>query len=88
MIHAYSSTSSFIGIIRNGLPLQTVGTTSGVVTRQVNSLYVKRSRTDTGARQMEIRGPKLWNMLPDNIRVINSFCNFKTKLKEHLLNKL
>jgi len=68
------------------MPLQTVGTTSGVVTRQVNSLYVKRSRTDTGARQMEIRGPKLWNMLPDNIRVINSFCNFKTKLKEHLLN--
>jgi len=68
------------------MPLQTVGNTSGVQTRQVNSLFVKRSNTYTGARQMEIRGPKIWNMIPDNIRDINSFFNFKTKLKEHLLN--
>ena len=68
------------------LPLQSVGNTSGVRTRQENSLFVKRTNTETGARQMQVRGPKIWNLLPDNIRNTRNLCNFKIKLKEHLVN--
>lgn len=81
MIHVSSFTNLFVGIIHNG-----VGNTSGVQTQQVHSFYDKRSNTETWARPMQIREPKVWNMLPDCIRDITIFCNFKINLKEELFN--
>jgi len=68
------------------LTLPTVGNTTCVQTRQGNSLYVKRSRTDIGARQILTRGPMIWNQLPFDIRNIQNTNTLKMKLKEHLLN--
>ncbi len=36
--------------------------TSGI-TRQQNCLYVPKANTDTGARSLDILGPKMWNSL-------------------------
>jgi len=67
------------------LPIQTTGNITGVHTRQNNSLYIRRSNTETGARNMQIRGLVIWNQLPENIRNISNQKTFKTKVKEHLL---
>ncbi len=37
--------------------------TSGI-TRQQNCLYVPKANTDTGAKSLDILGPKMWNSLP------------------------
>jgi len=68
------------------MPLQTIGNKTGIQTRQINSLHVKRSYTETGSRQMQIRGPEIWNNIPQNIRNTSNLLTFKKKLKEHLLN--
>ena len=67
------------------LPIRTTGNTTGVQTRQNNCLYIKRSNTETGARNMLIRGLVTWNQLPENVRNISNQKTFKTKVKEHLL---
>ena len=35
-------------------------------------------------RSFSVKGPKLWNDLPDNIRTISSYAEFKKQLKTHL----
>ncbi len=46
------------------MSLPSVNTVPSTTTRQQGDLYVPRAHTDTGARQLCIRGPKLWNTLP------------------------
>ncbi|XP_069985192.1 uncharacterized protein [Penaeus vannamei] len=67
------------------LPIRTTGNTTGVQTRQNNCLYIKRSNTETGARNMLIRRLVTWNQLPENVRNISNQKTFKTKVKEHIL---
>ncbi len=43
------------------MTLPSVNTVTSSTTRQQGDLYVPRAHTDTGARQLCIRGPKLWN---------------------------
>ncbi len=69
------------------MTLPCVNTVTNSTTRQQSDLYVPRSRTDTGARQLCIRGPKLWNTLPPHIANGNSLSKFKCSLKEFLLNQ-
>lgn len=55
-------------------------------TRQLNNLHVPRARTDCGARDIAILGPKLWNALPTNVTGSASLHAFKSKLSKFLLN--
>ena len=50
------------------------------------TLNVPRSRSQMGDRAFSISGPKLWNALPVNIRMIDTLENFKSKLKHLFFN--
>ena len=54
-------------------------------TRQAGDLFIKRTKTDTGARAFAIKGPKLWNSIPQNIKDSSSEHTFKEKMKNYLL---
>ena len=62
-----------------------VGDMQTRLTRQVNDLVVKRTNTDIGARAICIKGPKVWNNIPLQIRNSSSVRVFKEKLKKHIL---
>ena len=53
--------------------------------RQADNLLVRRARTDMGRRDIDIRGPSLWNTLPCEIINARSLPAFKNNLKRHLL---
>ncbi len=54
-------------------------------TRQENNLFVRRTRTDTGARATSVCGPKFWNTLPQCILSSGSLHSFKYSLRNLLL---
>ena len=58
---------------------------NNVNTRNQNSLYVPRTQTDTGARTLNVAGPKQWNLLPMQIRYCQNISTFKSLLKKHFL---
>ena len=58
-----------------------------VITRQNDCLFIPRTRTDTGARALSVRGPSFWNQLPADIRNCHSITSFKTKLFRFLFKK-
>ena len=56
-------------------------------TRQANNLFVPRTSTDTGTRAMVVKGPTVWNELPQEIREMGgSLTTFKHALKNISLN--
>ena len=72
-------------------PLPTVRVTRSnlVNTRHQNKLYVPRTNTDTGARNLSVIGPKLWNQLPNSISDCQSLLSFKARLTRYLfINQL
>ena len=77
-------------VLSNQLPdwiltLPMVREVNSRITRQQNNLLVPLTRTMMGEKAMEVRGPKLWNNLPEEIRNSNTISSFKNKLKQHLL---
>ena len=54
-------------------------------TRQQNNLFVPPTRTMVGEREMGVRGPKLWNSLPESVKSSTSIHSFKRSLKAYLL---
>ena len=40
-------------------------------------------RTNKGDRAFSSAAPDLWNELPDDIRILDKLCSFKTRLKTH-----
>ena len=50
-------------------------------------LTERARRTNTADRAFSVAGPKLWNLLPDDVRVIEKLSLFKTKLKTHYFSK-
>ena len=68
------------------LKLTTVRNVNPVMTRQQNDLFIPRTRTYTGARDTAVRGPMLWNNLPNLVKDGCSLGVFKNKLKEHYLS--
>ena len=56
-------------------------------TRQHDMLYVPKCRTNMGSNSLVIKGPKLWNSLPSQIKSINNIKTFKTKIKDILLSR-
>ena len=65
------------------LDLATVGDVSLVQTRQRHNLIVPRTNTITGERSLAIRGPKLWNDLPQTLKSAPTIYTFKKKLKDY-----
>ena len=68
------------------LALATVGDVGMVRTRQQHNLMIPRSHTVTGERNLAVRGPKLWNNIPQMIKSSSSIFTFKKKLKAYLLS--
>ena len=54
-------------------------------TRQQDDLYIPITRTIVGEKQISIRGPRLWNNLPGNVKDAPTLSTFKRRLKSHLL---
>lgn len=65
--------------------LPTVNNVHNNNTRQQELLYVKRTTTDYGQRSLLIRGPRLWNNLPQCIKDVRSEITFKKKLKDFIM---
>ena len=77
-------------VIHNKIPdgivsLPTVGQCRVRETRQSSSLHVPKTRTVTATKSLKVRGAKAWNKLPTEIQSISKPSQFKTKLKEHLM---
>ena len=53
-------------------------------TRQSNNLHKPATRTKFADRAFSVRGPSLWNNLPDNIRQLDRFSVFKRELKSYV----
>ena len=60
-------------------PFQTVGMQRGRQTRQSNDLFIPRKRTNVADKAVSVRGARLWNGLPANIKDINVNTTFKNK---------
>ena len=54
-------------------------------TRSLDTLFIPRTNTNTGARALNIVGPKLWNQLPHIIRNSQTISSFKGYLMKFLL---
>ena len=54
-------------------------------TRNLHTLFIPRTKTDIGARALNIVGPKLWNQLPSDVRNCQSISSFKSHLMKFLL---
>ncbi len=65
--------------------LPTVTDITGSRTRQQYHLYVSRANTQSGGRSLSVRGPALWNQLPQDVKGANSVQSFKTLLKQYLM---
>ena len=46
-----------------------------------NSLCIPPKRTDTGKNSMSFSGPKFWNFLPNEIKIITNRNTFKHSIK-------
>jgi hypothetical protein len=46
-----------------------------------------KTKTKTGDRNFQAAAPKLWNLLPSNIRFSNTLSCFKNALKTYLFDK-
>ena len=80
----------FYKILNNQIPswllnLTPVGEVNQRITRQLNDLFIPRTNTLTGGRNMAIRGSSLWNGLPGDLKEICSTQGFKSRLKKHFL---
>ena len=57
---------------------------AAVVTRQNHKLFIPRTRTNNGARNLYVEGPRLWNSLPENVLNCQTLSSFKGKLFNYL----
>ena len=60
-----------------------VGEINNRSTRQFHDLYVKRTKTDIGGRSISVKGPKLWNGIPRDVKDSTSLTVFKERLKNY-----
>ena len=54
-------------------------------TRRYNDLFVNASNTRFGERNIVVKGCKLWNKLPHNIKTLSCPYKFKLAIKDFLL---
>ncbi len=68
------------------LSFETINEATGSITKQHNNIYVPRTRTDTGARDLAVTGLKLWNELPTCIKEAPDLQIFRHRFKNDLLS--
>ena len=51
-----------------------------------NNYFIPRKRTDFGKKSFSFVGPKVWQNVPNELKVLN-FSQFKRKLKFHFISK-
>ena len=59
---------------------------AAIVTRQNHKLFIPRTRTKNGARNLYVEGPRLWNALPQNVLDCQTLSCFKRKLFDYLFH--
>ena len=58
---------------------------NGLRSDNKKQLYIPKSRLKSyGDRAFSVAGPKLWNSLPDKLRLCTKLCTFKRELKTYL----
>ena len=78
----YGTVPSYLQDLIVKLPVRRLGLQSN---DSSNILLVPRVTKQTFAVQsLSVKGPKLWNMLLENIRIIDNYDQFKSKLKTFL----
>ena len=55
-------------------------------TRQQHNFHIPRTNTDYGQKLMSVKGPRVWNALPPDIKITTNAQTFKTSLKRHMLH--
>ena len=75
--HDYEMCVLVFKVIRKKLPewiltIPMVGDIRPRVTRQSDDLFIPWARTDMGAKQLNIKAPNVWNLLPMHIREIQN----------------
>ena len=51
-----------------------------------NTLFIRNARTiHYGLKLPKVSGPKMWNLIPNHIRSIQSLILFRLRLKKHLI---
>ena len=66
------------------MKLEVVGNSHLRNTRQTSHLVVRRTRTKLADRALSVKGPVLWNDLPNYIKTITSMPVFKKELKKFI----
>ena len=55
---------------------------------KINNLFIPSARiTHYDLRQLKVNGPRIWNVLPTNIKNITSLPVFSKKLKTHYISE-
>ena len=54
-------------------------------TRDASELYVKRSRTATGAKSAKIRGAQIFNDIPSEVKNCSTPSSFNAAMKKHFI---
>ena len=61
---------------------------SQITCRSLNKLQIPNQRTNRGLKMLSYVGPRLWNILPNSLKSVNSVNNFKHKSKELFFDNL
>ena len=89
--HDYEMCVLVFKVIRKKLPewiltIPMVGDIRPRVTRQSDDLFIPWARTDMGAKQLNIKAPNVWNLLPMHIREIQNIETFKKEIRKYFLS--
>ena len=57
-------------------------------TRQKDDFHFTTVQSEIGKRSIKFKGSRLWNNLPNELKIVTSLQSFKYKLKNHLLQSL
>ena len=66
------------------MKLEVVGNSHFRNTRQTSHLVVRRTRTKLADRALSVKGPVLWNDLPNYVKTITSMPVFKRELQKFI----
>lgn len=68
--------------------IQLITTNSSRSTRQRNNLQRIRAHTTRGQNRLSFIGPTLYNLLPDNLKLLENRSIFNARIKQHYKQKL
>ena len=57
-------------------------------TRSVSNIYINYRRTNYGKFSLKIRGAQIWNELPKELRMSQSYNSFKKLTRDYIQNQV